>query len=64
MTSEDEIIRRLLETQYADAMSPQGLKSSIMGTIELITTLKELALLYTVVPLRLIGQHKTGGGER
>ena len=63
MSSEDEIIRRLWETQYADAMPPQRLKSRIMGTIELIITLKELALLYTVVPLSLIGQHKTGGGK-
>ena len=63
MTNEDEIIKRLLKSQYADIMPPQHLKSSIMGAIELIRTFRELALLYTEVPLRLIGQHKTKGGE-
>lgn len=63
MTSEDEIIRRLLESQYADAMPPQRLKAGIMGTIELIKTLKELALLYTKVPLDLLSQLKPEGDE-
>ena len=60
---EDEIIKRLLESQYADVMPPQRLKSSIICTIEFIKTLKELALLYTEVPLRLLSQHKTEGDE-
>jgi len=63
MTSEDEIIRTLLESQYADAIPPQRLKTGIMGTIELIKTLKELALLYTKVPLDLLSQLKPEGDE-
>ncbi len=60
---EDEIIKRLLESQYADIMTPQRLKADVMGMIEFINTLKELALLYTEVPLRLLSQHKTEGDE-
>ena len=60
---EDEIIRKLLESQYTDVMPSQRLKSNIMGMIEFIKTLKELALLYTEVPLRLLSQHKTEGDE-
>ena len=60
---EDETIRKLLESQYTDVIPPQRLKSSIMGMIEFIKTLKELALLYTEVPLRLLSQHKTEGDE-
>jgi hypothetical protein len=63
MTSEDEIIRRLLESEYTDVLPPQHLKAGIMGMIELIITLKELALLYTIVPLDLLSQSKPKGDE-
>jgi hypothetical protein len=63
MTSEDEIIRRLLESEYTDVSPPQHLKTGIMGMIELIETLKELALLYTKVPLDLLSQLKPKGDE-
>lgn len=61
--NEEEKLKRLLESQYADVMAPQRLKASIMSTIEFIKTLKELALLYTEVPLHLLSQHKIEGGE-
>ena len=63
MASENEIIRRLLESEYTDVLPPQHLKASIMGMIELIETLKELALLYTKVPLHLLSQLKPKGDE-
>ena len=62
-TSEDKIIRRLLESEYTDVLPPQHLKASIMGMIELIKTLKELVLLYTKVPLDLFSQSKPKGDE-
>ena len=61
--SEEEKLKRLLESQYADVMPPQRLKANIMGMIEFIKTLKELALLYTEVPFHLLSQNKTEGGE-
>ena len=63
MTSEDEIIRRLLESEYTDVLPPEHLKAGIMGMIELIETFKDLVLLYTKVPLDLLSQSKPKGDE-
>ena len=54
--NEVEAIKNLLESRYVDVTPPQQLKVTIMQTIEVISILKELGILYTKVLVDALGK--------
>jgi len=51
---EDSKIKNILESQYIDSFPPRPLKVKILGTIEFLSLIKELALLYSAAPLSIL----------